>query len=331
MNSTSLLSSVALSLALLQGCAANTRCIAGPTAFPSTERTAADGTCLRAFSWTPEGKPRAVLVVVHGLRDYAIRYDALAQSLKAKGFLVVAQDHRGHGHSGGDPVRMESVEQLVADVDGLVQETRKANPGVPLFMLGHSMGGLVAADWALAHQDQLAGLVLSGPGIVLPPSVSGFDRGAVGLFGAIAPGLHLQDLPNDEFLSPGANKEAFLADPLIDHRNIPAATAKVLLRAIDDFGPHMGEFTVPLLAIHGEKDVITEIDGSRQVVAKAASTDKRLILYPGQRHDLAHEPDAPKVIADVTGWLDAHVAGSPAPAAPAPAAPAPAAPAAAPN
>ncbi|WP_342378758.1 lysophospholipase [Myxococcus stipitatus] len=295
-------------LVLSQGCAAATACRTRPATSPGFERTASDGVCLSHLQWEPEQPPvRGVVVLIHGLRDYSDRYGGLAEALRAQGFAVVAQDHRGHGYSGGDRQRVESMQQWVDDVDGVVQATRARHPGVPVVVFGHSMGGLVATHYTLQHAADVSGLILSGAALALPPGVSGFDTRLAKIFGTLTPGLPAQSLDSEQFLHDGPEKERFLADPLITHENLPARSAKALIVAIEALEGRLQELTLPLLVVHGGEDVITSIEGSRTLVAQAASADKRLIIYEGQRHDLAHEPDAQKVIGDIVSWVEAHV------------------------
>ncbi|TSC23550.1 lysophospholipase [Corallococcus sp. Z5C101001] len=295
-------------LVLLQGCAAATACRTRPATSPGFERTASDGMCLSSVRWEPAQPPvRGVVVLIHGLRDYSDRYGRLAEALQLQGFAVVAQDHRGHGHSGGDRQRIESMQQLVDDVDGVVQDARARHPGVPVVVFGHSMGGLIATHYALQHASDVSGLILSGAGVVLPPGVSGFDTRLAKIFGTILPGLPAQDLDSQMFLHDGPEKERFLADPLITHEKLPARSAKALIAGIEALDGKFQDLKLPLLVVHGGEDVITSIEGSRALVAQATSADKRLIIYEGQRHDLAHEPDAAKVVGDIVGWVEAHV------------------------
>lgn len=297
---------VAVFAVAVTGCASVNPCLAGPASNPGTERQAKDGVCLRSFTWEPAAPARGVVVIIHGLRDYSLRAAGLAESLRDAGFVVVAQDHRGHGYSGGAKQRFESVQQLVEDVDLAVQDARKAHPGLPLFVFGHSMGGLVATQYTLEHPQDVAGLVLSGPGIKVPASVSSGTKNLVGFLSAVFPGAPAQELDSQLFLHDGEEKQKFLADPLIIHEKLPARSTKALLDGINGLDGKRETLAVPLLDVHGEEDVITEIDGSRELVKLAASADKTLVIAPGQRHDLAHEPDGAKFIAEVTGWISQH-------------------------
>ncbi|WP_410477860.1 alpha/beta fold hydrolase [Myxococcus sp. MxC21-1] len=133
--------------------------------------------CLSSVRWEPaHPSVRGVVVVIHGLRDYSDRYGRLAETLQPQGFAVVAQDHRGHGHSGGDRQRMESLQQLVDDVDGVVQDARVRHPDAPVVVFGHRMGGLIATHDALQHTPDVSGLSLSGAAIALPPGCPASTR-----------------------------------------------------------------------------------------------------------------------------------------------------------
>ncbi|MBJ6763733.1 lysophospholipase [Myxococcaceae bacterium JPH2] len=308
MNLSSRILPVLLVLALAQGCASSRACLSRPASAPGFERTASDGVCLSSVRWEPMQPPmRGVVVLIHGLRDYSDRYGRLAEALRDRGFAVVAQDHRGHGHSGGDRQQLESMQQLVDDVDGMVQEARARHPGVPVVVFGHSMGGLVATHYVLQHASEVSGLILSGAAVALPPGVSGFDTRLAKIAGTLLPGLPAQALDSQMFLHDGPEKDAFLADPLITHRKLPAGSAKAIVAGVEALDGRFPELKLPLLVVQGSEDVITSIEGNRALVTQASSQDKRFILYPGQRHDLAHEPDSAKVIADVVGWVDAHI------------------------
>jgi alpha-beta hydrolase superfamily lysophospholipase len=270
----------------------------------------ADGTCLQAYEWKPVGTPiRGAVVVVHGIRDHASRYAGLAEVLTAKGLAVYAQDMRGHGNSGGDRQRFDSIAQLVADTDLAVSEAAKLNPGLPVFVYGHSLGGLISTHYALAHGEKLRGLVLSGAALKLLPSVSGGQKGAARFFSAILPGLPAQAVDDTEFVRDAAAKKEMAEDPLIDHGNLPARSAAAALDAIDDVQKRMGELKVPVLILHGDADKATNPEGSRELKERAASTDKTLHIYEGVFHDLLHEPERAQIAAEVAGWITARLSG----------------------
>jgi alpha-beta hydrolase superfamily lysophospholipase len=268
-----------------------------------------DELCLQAYEWkaAPPAPVKANVVVVHGLRDHAARYGALAAALTAQGYAVYGQDHRGHGASAGARQRFDSIDDLVADVALVVAEAQKRNPGVPTFLYGHSLGGLVTAHYVLLHPTSVKGVILSGAALKLLPSVSGFQRGAARFFGAVAPGLPAQELDDTVFVHDAKAKAEMASDDRIDHSNLPARSASATLSGLEVIGAQMEQVKVPLLILHGEADVTTNIEGSQELHRRAGSTDKTLKLYPGVAHDLLHETQGPSIIAEVAEWVNRHL------------------------
>jgi acylglycerol lipase len=301
---------------LCTGCATVSPCA---TTMPSASRSeravltpyrvqAANETCLQAFEWKePETPVRGAVVIVHGFRDHASRYSALAEALTGQGLAVYAQDHRGHGYSGGPRQRFDSIEEMVSDIQLAVAEAKKRNPGVPVFLYGHSMGGLVSTYYALEHGEQLRGVVLSGAALKLQPSVTGGQKVAARLFGTVTPGLSAQPIDDTEFNREPAAQKELAEDPLVDHSNLPARTAKAVLTAIENLEGRMEEVKVPLLILHGLADKATPVEGSKDLAARARSTDKTLRLYENAYHDLLHEPERDAIISEVTTWITARL------------------------
>lgn len=318
---TSLLLVSTLALAAGSAGCASARCAEGaaaltaaaPAGMRAWQTDASDGVCLQSFAWKAAGDVKGVVVIAHGLRDHATRYEDLARALTAHGFAVYAEDMRGHGFSGGAHQRFDSMDQLVNDLDDLVQAARLEHPGKPVFIYGHSLGGLLTSHYALRFQKDLAGVVLSGAALKLMPDVTSGQISAARFFGTVLPGLPAQELDDGQFVSTPAARDALLNDPLVDHSNLPARSAKVTVDAIDAAAARLEDFTVPLLVMHGEADKTTNVEGSRALVTRARSQDKALRIWEGQLHDLLHEPRAKEVIDAVVRWIEAHAT----PAAPA--------------
>lgn len=269
---------------------------------------ATDGVCLQRYSWSAEAAaPRAVVVIVHGIRDHAQRYAVLAKSLRAAGYEAYAADLRGHGLSGGARQVFGSLDQLVSDVDATVEAAKAKHPGLPVFIYGHSLGGLITATYVRAHGPKVAGAVLSGPALKLRADVSATTQSIVQFVGAYLPALPLQPSDDTVYVRTAEAKKELAADPLIVHSNLPALSAKAGLDGIASIQARMGEISVPLFIMHGGADPATNVDGSRDLAARAASADKTLKIYDGVAHDLMHEPERDQIIADVLAWLNAHV------------------------
>lgn len=288
---------------------------AEPTgSFGTYRATAGDGNCLQGYAWTPASEPRAAVVVVHGLHDHARRYEALARALGEAGVGVVAQDHRGHGGSGGARQRLDSVDQLIGDVAIAVKEARRRWPGVPVFLHGHSLGGMVAAQYVARDASGLAGAVISSAALTLPQGVSAGQVRVVSTLSAIAPELGLESLDAAKVVRDPAARTALAADPLISGDKLPARTVATLLGGIVDLQTRMGSIALPLLILHGESDTVTDPAGSRLLLERAASADKTLRPFGPALHDLLHEPEATEVTREIVAFVSTRVVPAPRPA-----------------
>jgi alpha-beta hydrolase superfamily lysophospholipase len=272
-----------------------------------TRVAAAGEICLQRFEWRRPGAARGAVVVVHGLRDHSERAQALAEALAAQGFAVYAQDLRGHGRSGGARQRFDSMDELLGDVDLIVAEARQKNPSVPVFIYGHSLGGLIAASYGLTRPEGAAGIVLSAPALKLFPSVTDAEKSGARFVSKVLPGLKVQKLDDSEFVRTDEAKKAFMADPLIVHDALPARSAAAALDALEVIGARMSEVKVPFLVMHGTADTATNIEGSQSLHEQAASADKTFKRWEGVHHDLLHEPEAPHIIEFVVQWMVARL------------------------
>jgi acylglycerol lipase len=307
-----------LALALLAACASAPnlplRPDPAPPAGSTTEViTALDGTQLLARHWAAPDE-KAVVVIMHGLRDYSARYAELATMLVAHGYTVYAFDLRGHGRSAGPRVAPDDWFDYVGDLDRVLTLIEQREPGKPVFLFGHSMGGEIAGLAAERHRPQLAGLILSGPALeVAAPAllIPGTRMAAFLLPGA--PGLAFD---NRDFSSDPETGPAMDADPLISSAIAPAHTAAGLIEGIHAFWDGLDALTMPILALHGTADRLTAPAGSRMLIERAPSHDKTLKIYPGLFHDLVHEPKGAQVRDDIIAWLDAHTGGAALPATP---------------
>jgi alpha-beta hydrolase superfamily lysophospholipase len=282
-------------------------------AYVSSTFAGTDGATLFERSWRPQtGDPKAVLVIVHGLKDHSAHYAVVAQKLVEKGYAVYSFDLRGHGQSDGERVHIDSFDQYLNDLDLFLTQVKQKEPGKPLFLFGHSMGGAIVTLYTINHKPDLRGLLLSGPalkpGSDISPTLISFTH----VLGTVTPDLPVMDLANEGFSRDPAVVKGMYDDPLIEQGKGPAHTAAELLSALDTIGAHMEDVTVPLLIMHGSQDHITNPEGSKELYARAKSTDKTLKIYEGLVHDLLHEPEKDQVFADMSSWMDAHVSGSPA-------------------
>ncbi|MFO0757537.1 MAG: alpha/beta hydrolase [Byssovorax sp.] len=261
------------------------------------------GTRIFEQSWRPVTEPRAVLVVVHGLKDHSSRYGELAERLVREGYAVHALDLRGHAHSEGVRVDIESFDDYTGDLSIFLDRVRAAEPGKPIFVFGHSMGGAIVTLHQIEKKPDVKGLLLSGAALAV--DLPGVKVAGTKFIAAIEPNAGIFNLDIDKFSRDKAVVEACKSDPLVYQDGAPARTARALLGAIDTIQERMGEITVPLLVMHGAADEVTPPQGSRDLVDRARSTDKTLKIYPNLVHDLVHEPEKEQVFTDIIAWLGA--------------------------
>jgi alpha-beta hydrolase superfamily lysophospholipase len=267
---------------------------------------AGDGLTLYEQSWLPPGESRASVVVVHGVTEHGGRYARLADDLNQRGYAVHAMDLRGHGRSDGDRILIRQFDQYLDDLELFVGRVAKRQAGKPLFLFGHSMGGAIVALLAATRQPNARGVILSAPAVLVAGGVFPVLRRLAGFVSLVWPTLRLVHMGCHFLSRDAAVIEAFRNDPLVFHGGFPARTGAEILRAAERLQTAAEGLTLPLLVLHGTGDIVTDHRGSRLLVARAASTDKSLRLYPGLYHDLVNEPEREHVLADVLGWLDGH-------------------------
>jgi alpha-beta hydrolase superfamily lysophospholipase len=247
--------------------------------------------------WRPEGTSRAVVAIVHGYAEHSGRYRWTAAQLTARGYAVEALDLRGHGRSEGERVFVNSFEEYLDDVERFLARVRLRNPGVPTFLLGHSMGGGVVTAFVIARKPALAGVLLSGSALLGPRPV-------------VRPNSENQrppgPLPAEAISRDPAVVAAYKSDPLV-YRGAPRADrAAAWGDAVDLVQKGMESITLPLLIMHGTGDLLVPFEGSKRLMERASSKDKTLKLYEGLYHEILNEPERDRVMADILIWLDAH-------------------------
>jgi alpha-beta hydrolase superfamily lysophospholipase len=256
-------------------------------------------------SWQPADKPRAVLVIVHGFNSHSGQYLWAAEQFAANGLAVYALDLRGRGRSEGERFYVEKIDDFTGDVETLVTTAKSENPGLPVYVLGHSAGGVTACVYTLEHQDEIDGLICESFAFELPvPDIAlSFLKG----LSYITPHTHVFSLNNKDFSRDPAVVESMNEDILIKGESQPAQTAAAMLRASERLKKEFPLITLPVLILHGTEDHATKPSGSRHFYEQAGSTDKTLKLYEGHFHDLLNDIDKEVVMADIQNWLDERI------------------------
>lgn len=259
-------------------------------------------------TWRPDGGVRGVVVVVHGFNSHSGQYLWVGEQLAAEGLAVYALDLRGRGRSDGERFYVQKIEDYTGDVATLVRAAKSENPGRPVFVLGHSAGGVVSCVYTLDHQDEIDGLVCESFAYELPVPdlVLSFLKG----LSHITPHTHVFSLKNRDFSRDPAVVESMNNDPLIKGESQPAQTAAVMADADARLREEFPRIKIPLLILHGTEDKATKPSGSRHFYEQAGSDDKTLKLYEGHYHDLLNDIDKEVVMADIKGWVAARLAAA---------------------
>ncbi len=256
-------------------------------------------------SWTPE-TPRAVVVLAHGLHEHSSRYAELATRLGEAGYAVHAVDHEGHGRSGGTRGNIGSMSGVLEDFDHVRRQAEQALPGLPLFVLGHSLGGLIALDYVTRRGQQgLAGLALSGAAVDTS-SAGALQVKMAPLIGRVTPNLGVMLLGAANVSRDPAVVTAYENDPLNYNGKVRARTGAETLLSVRRVVAALPELTLPVLVMHGTEDRLVPVEASRLIHDRVGSADKTLKLYEGLFHEIFNEPEKRQVHDDLVAWLDAH-------------------------
>src|SRR3954468_11415654 len=256
-------------------------------------------------SWRPTGSARAIVVICHGLNAHSGQYQWVGEQFAAVGLAVYALDLRGRGRSDGERFYVEKFADYVSDVAAVVALAKAREPGLPVYLLGHSAGGVVSCIYTLEHQSELAGLICESFAFQVP--TPDFAIAVLKGLSHLAPHAHVVKLKNEDFSRDPDVVRAMNDDPLIAHEVQPTRTAAELARADERLKREFPLITLPLLILHGTLDRVAKPSGSRLFYETAGSADKTLKLYDGGFHDLLHDLDKDKVMADITAWIDAHL------------------------
>lgn len=260
--------------------------------------------------WAPNsGEPRAVLLVVHGYAEHSGRYEALAHDLVSAGFAVCTIDHRGHGKSEGKRVQVDKFDDMVEDLASYEQELRERYPApLPVFLIGHSMGGLISLRYATTQKTDVVGLVLTGTAAAKPADISGLTIAIGRVLAKVAPDVGVASLHLDKISRDPKVVEAYENDPLVTISKVRARMGSELIDTMDAVEKDLPSLTLPILVMHGGDDVVTPPDASRMIADKVGSEDKTLKIWDGLFHEVYNEPERDEVIADVVAWLDDAIA-----------------------
>jgi alpha-beta hydrolase superfamily lysophospholipase len=256
--------------------------------------------------WQPAGKEKAVICFVHGYGDHSSRHGNLVSALSKSGFSLYAFDLRGHGRSPGKRGHIDSWAQFREDLQRLLRLVEAQSPDLPLFLMGYSLGGLIAADYALHNPGVLKGLVLMAPGLD-SEDISAFAIMMARIFSRILPRLGINPGLDDVWVSRDEKVLQEMADDPLCHGTATARLGNEVLKTMDWCQQNAGTLKTPVLVLHGKDDHIMPADTSRVFFENIAFSDKKRIEYDGGYHELDNDVNHQEVLGDLVRWLEDHL------------------------
>lgn len=253
--------------------------------------------------WVP-GEVAGVVLLVHGIAEHGGRYAHVGKRLADEGYAVYALDHRGHGKSDGTRGNVHRMSTVVTDLETMIRSAAGRHPDVPMFLYGHSMGGLIALAYLTGKPVGLSGAILASPAVESSAG-SRAMRAAAGVMSAVAPNLGAVELDISTLSRDPEVVRAYDADPLNYRGKVRARTGAEMLVTMQRVVGSLDRVTIPVLVMHGSADGLTNPEGSRRVAA-GVTGDVTLKIYDGYYHELHNEPDQETVFADVVRWLKEH-------------------------
>lgn len=267
--------------------------------------TTSDGVVLYTQSWYAM-QPKATIALIHGLAEHSTRYQHVGEYFAAHGYTVHTMDLRGHGRSPGKRILVRRIDEYSNDVAAFLAWIRTQDADRPLFLLGHSLGGLIVTYHVLTQSPDLCGVILSGPALQIE-GVSPFQMLVGRLLARVAPSLPMKKLDSTAVSRDPVVVKAYQTDPLVYLGSIPAATGIAMITAITYIQQQMEAFRLPLLVVQGTADRLVNPEGSKQLYARAGSTDKTLKLYDGLYHEVLNEPEKEQIMAEIVAWLEQRI------------------------
>jgi acylglycerol lipase len=272
-----------------------------------TSWKAHDGQDIFAQGWEPEARtPKAVVCLVHGLGEHSSRYAHVAEAFGKEGYALFSSDLRGHGRSGGTRGHISSIEDFMKDIDTLLERARKRYPGLPIILYGHSLGGIQVLHYGLIRKPNVKGIIATSSGLHTALESQTLKVNMAKVLGSIIPavvvpsGLDSKSISRDEKVV-----KTYDADPLV-HDKVSLGFGRIMLGVTQWTLAHAGEFTLPLLLLHGKADQIAYPSSSIEF-ASSLNEKCTLVLWDDAYHELHNEPEKEQVFKTMTLWMDARV------------------------
>lgn len=256
--------------------------------------------------WLPDDRPRAIVLLAHGIAEHSGRYEHLAHYLTQYGYALYVLDHRGHGQSGGTRVQVDHFDDFVTDLKTYFDQIRTDFPGLPIFLYGHSMGSLICLLFAARYQDDLAGLITTGTALELV-GANPVSRFLGRMASRVIPNRKLIPLDPLGISRDPAVVERYCNDPLVSTEKLRIGMVVQLTNAAARCKKLQSTLRLPYLALHGGADPICSPAAADVIREASGSRDTTVKVYEKLLHEIHNEREQDMIFADIVNWLNAHV------------------------
>jgi acylglycerol lipase len=254
-------------------------------------------------AWLPAGNIKAALLVVHGLGEHCGRYMNVVNYFVQLGYAIYGFDHIGHGKSEGAREFIDCFEDYTDTLTIYHNMVKAWHTGKPMFLLGHSMGGLIALYYLLDHQGDFKGAVISAPSIKISDSISRVTVAIGKILSVLVPKAGVFALDANGISRDPEVVRDYVSDPLVFHGKTPARLAAELLKAMLRVAAEADKIILPFIVIQGSEDKLVDPGGAQMLYEKAGSKDKTIKVYDGLYHEVFNELERARVLKDVETWL----------------------------
>lgn len=272
-----------------------------------TSWKAHDGLDIFAQGWEPEARaPKAVVCLVHGLGEHSSRYAHVAEAFGREGYALFTYDLRGHGRSAGVRGHISSIEDFMKDIDILLDQARKRYTGLPLILYGHSLGGIQVLHYGLIRKPNVKGVVATSPGLHTALETQTLKVNMAKILGSIIPGVTISSGLDSKAISRDEKVVSLYNHDPLNHDKVSLGFGRIMLGVTKWTIEHAGEFSLPLLLMHGKSDQIAFPSSSIEFAAPIKE-NCTLVLWDDAYHELHNEAEQNEVFKTMTLWMDARL------------------------
>ncbi len=257
--------------------------------------------------WLPEDEPKGVLLLVHGLGEHSGRYANVVNKFVPMGYAVYGLDHIGHGKSGGKRKYLDRFDDFIQPLKTYADMIRMWHRDKPLFLIGHSMGGLIGAIFLIDHPGGLNGAVLSGPSVKVPDNISTPVIVIGKILSVLMPGFGLIGTNPQSVSRDPEVVQAYIDDPLVYKGKTTARLAAEMLGAMQRVSREAFRISLPILILQGGADGIVSPSGAQMLHDRVGSVDRKIRIYDGLYHEVYNEPERQTVLHDMAVWIEEHL------------------------